>query len=59
MGEGIVRESEMDRHKLKYLKRITCKDLLRSTGSSVLCGSLCGRGVWGRMDSCTCKAAST
>ena len=37
MGEGIVREFAMDRHTLLYLKWITNKDLLYSTGNSVQC----------------------
>ena len=34
-GEGIVREFEMDMSTLLYLKWITNKDLLYSTGNSV------------------------
>ena len=34
MGEGIVREFGMDRYTLLYLKRMTNKDLLYSTGNS-------------------------
>ena len=46
--EGIVRELETDMYTLLYLKWITNKDLLYSTGNrSVLCGGLDGRGVWG------------
>ena len=36
-GEGIVRESGMDRYTLLYLKWITNKDLLYSTGNSAQC----------------------
>ena len=34
MGEGVVRESGMDMDTLLYLKWITSKDLLFSTGAS-------------------------
>ena len=34
MGERIVRESEMDKYTLLYLKWSTNKDLLYSTGNS-------------------------
>ena len=37
MGERIVRESEMDKHTLLYLKWSTNKDLLYSTGNSSQC----------------------
>ena len=33
MGEGIVREFVMDMYTLLYLRRITNKDLLYSTGN--------------------------
>ena len=36
-GEGVVREFEMDMYTLLYLKWITNKDLLYSTGNSVQC----------------------
>ena len=36
-GEGIVREFGMDMHTLLYLKRITNKALLHSTGNSAQC----------------------
>ena len=57
MGEGIVREFGMDMYTLLYLKWITNKDLLYSPGNSVQC-YVAGRGVWGRMDTCICKAES-
>ena len=49
--EGLVRELGMDMYTLLYLKRIT-KDLLYKHREfcSMLCASLNGRGVWGRMD---------
>ena len=49
-GGGRVRELGMDKYTLLYLKWITNKDLLYSTGNSclLLCDSLVGRGVWGR-----------
>ena len=38
---------------------ISKTDLLYSTGNcSMSCGSLDGRGVWGRMDTCICTAES-
>ena len=37
MGEGIVREFGMDMYTLLYLKRISNKGLLRSTGKSARC----------------------
>ena len=49
MGEH---ELEIDMYTLLYLKWKANKVLLYSTGNSVLCGSLDGRGVWGRMDTC-------
>ena len=56
-GERILREFEMNMYTLLYLKWITNKDLLYSPGSSVQC-YVDGRGVWGRMDMCICKAES-
>ena len=51
MGEGIVREFGMDMYTLLYLKWITNKVLLYSTGNlSMLCDSLDGRGVCERID---------
>ena len=60
MGEGIVREFGIDMYTLLCFKWITNKDLVYSPGNScsVLCGSLDGRGVWGRMDTCLCMAES-
>ena len=50
---GRDREFGMDMYILLYLKWISNKDLLYSTGNSaVLCGSLDGRGVRERMDTC-------
>ena len=37
MGEGIVREFGMDMYTLLYIKWITNKDLLYSTGNSAKC----------------------
>ena len=37
MGEGIIREFGMDMYALLYLKWITNKDILYSTGSSAQC----------------------
>ena len=36
-GEGVVREFGMDMHTLLYLKRITNKEVLYSTGNSAQC----------------------
>ena len=51
-GEGIVREFGMDMYILLYLKWMTSKDVLYSTGHSAKCYVAVwgGRGVWGRMD---------
>ena len=49
----------MDMDTLLYLKWITNKDLLYNMElSSVLCGSLDGREVLGRMDVCICMTES-
>ena len=37
MGQGTLREFETDMYTLLYLKRITNKDLLYSTGNSAQC----------------------
>ena len=50
----MVRELGMVMCTLLYLKGMTNKDLLYSTWNSVQCGSLDGRRVWGRMDTCIC-----
>ena len=47
--KGIVWEFGIDMYTLVYLKWITSKDLLLMELWSVLCGSLEGRAVWGRM----------
>ena len=53
MGEGIVRELRIDMCALRYLKWIAHKTYCRAREfCSVLCGSLAGRGVWGRVDTC-------
>ena len=48
----------MDMYTLLYLKWITNKDLLYSTGNCAQCyvASLDGKGVWERMDTCKCMA---
>ena len=48
------REFGMDMYILLYLKWVTNKDLRKLC--SILCGSLDGRGVWGRMDTRICIA---
>ena len=54
--KGIVREFWMDMYTLLYLKWIANEDLLYSPG--MLWGSLDGKGVWGRMDTCIYMAES-
>ena len=51
-GEGIVREFGKVLYTLLYLKWITCKDLLYSTGNSAQCcvPAWIGSRVWGRMN---------
>ena len=44
MEEGMVKESEMDRYTLLYLKWITSKDLVYSTGKSAQCYVAAGMG---------------
>ena len=44
----------MDMYTWLYLKWVTSEDLLRRELCSVLWGSLDGRGVWGRVDTCVC-----
>ena len=51
-----VWDGNVHTYTLLYLKWITNKDPLCSTG--VLCGSLDGRGVCRRMDTCICMAES-
>ena len=50
--EGLVRKFRLDMYTLLYLKWIANKDC------SMLCGSLDGRGVWGRMATCIYMAES-
>ena len=57
-GEGIVMKFAMDIYTLPYLKWITSKDLLYRELCSMLCGSLDGRGVWGRINACIYMAES-
>ena len=49
MGEK-DKEFGMDMYTLLYFKWITNKDLLNSIEKSMLCGSLDGKGLWGRTD---------
>ena len=61
LGWGIVREFGMDMYKLLYLKWITNKDLLYSTGNSAqsyVAAWMAGGGGWGRRDICICMAES-
>ena len=58
-GGGIVWEFGAGMYTLLYLKWISSKDLLYSTGHSPpCCGSLDGKGMWGRMDTCLWTAES-
>ena len=47
-GKGIVRALGTDMYTFLYLKWITSKDVVYGTFCSTLCGSLDGRGVWGK-----------
>ena len=47
MEEGMVKEFEMDRNTLLYLKWVTTKDLLYSTGNSAQCYVAAWMGVGG------------
>ena len=52
--KGLLREFGMDMDRLLYLKWIRNTDLLYRHRElcSVLCGSLDGRGVWRKVDTC-------
>ena len=54
LGEGIVRELGIDIYTLRYLKWITNKHLLYSTGNSdqYYAAAWMGAKFWGRMDTC-------
>ena len=54
--DRIVREFGMDMYTLLYLKWITNEDLLYSPG--MLHGSMDGKGIWRRMDTCIHMAGS-
>ena len=58
--EGIVREFGMDMYRLLYLKWITNKDLLYSTGNSAqhYVAAWMGGEFAGEMDTCICMAVS-
>ena len=59
MGNRKVRECGMDMDTQLYSKCRTKKDLLQHREPcSGLCGSLDGRGVWGRMGTCVWMAES-
>ena len=52
-GEGIGREFQTDTYSPQYLKQVTNKGLLCSTGNcSVLRGLLDERGLWRRVNTC-------
>ena len=53
-GKAIVKEFGMDMHTLLYLKWITNRDLLCSTGNSAQCyvAAWMGGEAWGRMGTC-------
>ena len=54
--EGRDREFGADMYTLLYFKMVTSNVLLYAT--STFCGSLDGREVWGRMDTCIYMAES-
>ena len=57
--EGVVREFDTNIYTLLYLKCITGKVLLYSTGTLLNVMWQPGwEGCWGRMDTCTCMAKS-
>ena len=58
VGGRIVRELGMDLSTLLYLKWITNKDLLQSTGNSAQCyvAAWMEGKFWGRIDTCVCMA---
>ena len=57
MGEGIVREFGMDMHIFKMYNQ-QGPTIWHWELCSMLCGSLDGRGVWGRMETRICMAES-
>ena len=59
-GEGIVREFGIDMYTMLYIKWITNKDLLYSTGKSAQCyvAAWMGGEFGGRMYTCICTAES-
>ena len=58
-GDGIVREFGKVMYRLLYLKWIPSRTYCTAHElCSMLCGSLDGRGVLGRMDTCICMAES-
>ena len=57
-GAVLVRDFGMVMYILLYLKWVIHKDLSYSTQNSMLCGSLYGRWVRRRMDTCMCMAES-
>ena len=59
-GVGTVREFGIDINTLLYLKMDNQQGAIvyHWELSSMLCGSLHGMGIWGRMDTCVCNAES-
>ena len=57
-GVGIVREFGMDMYTLLYWDNQQGPPVWHRALCSVLCGSLDGRGLWGRMDACVCVTES-
>ena len=53
-GGGIVKEFGIDMYTLLYLKRITNKDLLCSTGNSIQYYITNGKIIWKRIGTCIC-----
>ena len=59
MGIGIVRAFEMDTYTLIFkMENQQGPAVQQKAHCSMLCGSLDGRGVWGRMDTYRCMAES-
>ena len=56
--EGIDREFRTDMYMRLYLKWVTNRTCYIARNFSVLCGSLDGTAVWGRMDTCICETKS-
>ena len=56
-GEGTAKDFGMVMYTLLYLKWKTDKNIAHGT-LLMLCASMDGRGVWGKMDTCICMTES-